>query len=245
MFSTATPSPLSFRVAPAPIGRPAIAPRHPGATASPAAPAIGHWLAAALDELDYGIVLLLDDMHVSHINDAAAAELDDEHPLSIVDGRLGGRSARDTALLNEAVTAAAARGIRRLLTLGEDSRRNSVSVVPLDAADAGPRAVLVVLEKRAVCESLSVHGFARSCGLTGAETRVLVALCSGSPPSQTAEELGVAVSTVRSQIGSIRQKTGAASIRALVRQVAVLPPVMGVLRKMGRPEPTAGLFRPA
>lgn len=245
MFSTASASSLSFRVTPAQIGRPAMAPRHPSTASSPTAPAIGHWLAAALDELDYGIVLLLDDMHVSHINDAAAVELDEEHPLSIAGGQLGARSVRDTGLLTEAVNAAAARGIRRLLTLGEDSRRASVSVVPLDAADAGPRAVLVVLEKRAVCESLSVHGFARSCGLTGAETRVLVALCSGSPPSQTAEELGVAVSTVRSQIGSIRQKTGAASIRALVRQVAVLPPVKGVLRKMGRPEPTAGLFRPA
>ncbi|MEO6897122.1 MAG: helix-turn-helix transcriptional regulator [Caldimonas sp.] len=238
MFDTATLStPLSFRMRPAPARQPAAV--------SPSAPAISHWLAAALDELDYGIVLLLDDMHVSHINDAAAVELDDDHPLSIAAGQLCARSARDAALLGEAVTAAAGRGIRRLLTFGEDGRRASVSVVPLDAADAGPRAVLVVLEKRAVCESLSVHGFARSCGLTGAETRVLVALCSGSPPSQTAEELGVAVSTVRSQIGSIRQKTGAASIRALVRQVAVLPPVMGVLRKMGRPESAAGALRPA
>jgi hypothetical protein len=42
--------------------------------------------------------------------------------------------------------------------------------------------------------------------------------------------LGVAFSTVRTQIGNIRQKTGAPSIRALVQQVAVLPPLMGVLR---------------
>ena len=32
------------------------------------------------------------------------------------------------------------------------------------------------------------------------------------------------------QIGSIRLKTGAGSIGALVRQVSVLPPLMGVLR---------------
>jgi DNA-binding CsgD family transcriptional regulator len=245
MFDTANVAPLSFRRPQPQAGRPLNSAR-PGPTAAPpGAPAIGHWLAAALDELDYGIVLLLDDMHISHINDAAADELDEDHPLAMVGGQLCARSARDTASLNEAVSAAATRGIRRLLTLGEDGRRASVSVVPLDSADAGPRAVLVVLEKRSVCESLSVHGFARSCGLTGAETRVLVALCSGSPPAQTAEELGVAVSTVRSQIGSIRQKTGAASIRALVRQVAVLPPVKGVLRKMGRPASSAGLFRPA
>jgi hypothetical protein len=40
---------------------------------------------------------------------------------------------------------------------------------------------------------------------------------------------------VRSQIGSVRQKTGSSSIRALVRQVAVLPPVKGVLRKERAP----------
>jgi hypothetical protein len=40
----------------------------------------------------------------------------------------------------------------------------------------------------------------------------------------------VAVSTVRTQIGSIRAKTGAGSIRELVRQVAVLPPLVGALR---------------
>jgi DNA-binding CsgD family transcriptional regulator len=50
------------------------------------------------------------------------------------------------------------------------------------------------------------------------------------PPGEIASELGVAISTVRTQIGNLRLKTGAQSIRALVRQVAVLPPLMGALR---------------
>jgi hypothetical protein len=56
------------------------------------------------------------------------------------------------------VSDASLRGMRRLLTLGKDAERASVSVVPLEAADAGPRAVLVVLGKRTVCESLSGPG---------------------------------------------------------------------------------------
>jgi DNA-binding CsgD family transcriptional regulator len=192
-----------------------------------------HWLAAALDELDYGIVLLFDGTHVVHINDAARVELDDKHPLQLLGSELRARLARDVAPLHDAVSDASLRGLRRLLTLGKDAERASVSVVPLEAADAGPRAVLVVLGKRTVCESLSVQGFARSYGLTAAETRVLVALCNGIPPAQAAVELGVAISTIRSQIGSMRQKTGAESIRALVRQVAVLPPVKGALRHNG------------
>lgn len=196
-------------------------------------PAVWHWLAAALDELDYGIVLLFDGLNVVHINDAARVELDDAHPLQLLGGELRPKLARDVAPLHEAVTSAATRGLRRLLTLGKDTHRASVSVIPLEAADAGPRAVLLVLGKRAVCESLSVQGFARGYGLTGAETRVLIGLCNGVAPAQIAIQLGVAVSTVRSQIGSLRLKTGAESIRALVQQVAVLPPVMGALRKNG------------
>jgi DNA-binding CsgD family transcriptional regulator len=207
--------------------------RHPSVSDDSAAPTIRHWLAAALDELDYGIVLLFDDMRVVHVNEAALAELDECHPLQLTGGELRARLARDVAPLHEAVTAAGAKGIRKLLTLGKDGQRGSISVIPLEAANAGPRAVLVVLGKREVCESLSVQGFARSYGLTGAETRVLMALCDGTPPTQTAQLLGVAVSTIRSQIGSLRQKTGAESIRALVRQVAVLPPVKGALRKNG------------
>jgi len=38
---------------------------------------------------------------------------------------------------------------------------------------------------------------------------------------------------VRTQIGSIRAKTGVASIRELVRQVAVLPPLVGALKGGG------------
>lgn len=196
-------------------------------------PAVWHWLAAALDELDYGIVLLFDGMRVVHINDAARVELDDAHPLMLLDRELRPKLARDVASLHDAVSAAAMRGMRRLLTLGKDDQRASVSVIPLEAADAGPRAVLVVLGKRAVCESLSVQGFAKGYGLTGAETRVLIALCNGVPPAQVAVQLGVAISTIRSQIGSLRLKTGAESIRALVGQVAVLPPVKGALRKNG------------
>lgn len=213
-------------------------PRHPAAaglhaTNDASTTTVRHWLAAALDELDYGIVLLGEDMRIVHINDAARDELDDQHPLQRVGGELRARLGRDIHPLHDALTSAATRGLRRLLPLGEVGHRISVSVVPLEASGHGGRAVLVVIGKRAVCESLSIQGFARANALTGAETRVLVALCGGVPPTRAAEQLGVAVSTVRSQIQSIRAKTGSESIRALVRQIAVLPPVKGVLRHCG------------
>jgi DNA-binding CsgD family transcriptional regulator len=231
MFETAQAATARHSI---PFAASGLVPRHRETTASESLPqATWHWLAAALDELDYGIVLLFDGTHVVHINDAARVELDDRHPLQLQGNELHARLARDVAPLHDAVSDASLRGLRRLLTIGKDAERASISVVPLEAADSGPRAVLVVLGKRSMCESLSVQGFARSYGLTAAETRVLVALCNGVPPAQAANELGVAISTVRSQIGSMRQKTGAESIRALVRQVAVLPPVKGALRHNG------------
>jgi DNA-binding CsgD family transcriptional regulator len=188
------------------------------------------WLAAALDELDYGIVLLFDGMRVVHHNDAARIELDDRHPLHLLGTELQARFARDVGPFHAAVNDASLRGLRRLLTVGKDPERVSVSVIPLEAADSGPRAVLVVLGRRILCESLSIQGFARNHQLTDAETRVLNLLCRGTPPLQIAAEFGVAVSTIRSQLGSLRSKTGVASIRELICQVAALPPVKGALR---------------
>jgi DNA-binding CsgD family transcriptional regulator len=183
------------------------------------------WLAATLDEVDYGMLLLTNTNHVVHANHAARVELDGDHPLQLLGHELRARYSHDVAVLHAALQNAALRGLRKLLALGSGTHRISASVVPL-----GDSTTLLMLSKRQVCESLSVQGFARVHGLTPAETRVLVALCQGVPPAEVATALGVGIATVRSQIGSIRQKTGAASIRALVRQVAVLPPLMGVLR---------------
>lgn len=191
-----------------------------------------HWIAATFDEIDYGVLLLSDATHVVHVNHAARAELDRQHPLQLLGRELRARHSQDVAPLHEALRAAGLRGLRKLLTLGEGGQRVSVSVVPLvpNGGDGVEPMTLVMLGKRRVCEELSVQGFARSHGLTTAETRVLVALCEGTPPGEAALQLGVAISTLRTQIGNIRLKTGAESIRDLVRQVAVLPPLRGVLR---------------
>jgi DNA-binding CsgD family transcriptional regulator len=60
--------------------------------------------------------------------------------------------------------------------------------------------------------------------------RVMAGLCEGRSPNDIADQQGVAISTVRAQIGAIRSKTGSPSIPALVRQLAVLPPLLGALR---------------
>ena len=226
MLATAFPDPHPAHAMP-----PTSLPRPAGGYAGPERRAENSRLAATLDELDYGMLLLTDGSHVVHANHIARVELDGLHPLQLVGRELRARHPHDVVALHTALQNAAQRGLRKLLTLGDSAHRACVSIVPIGSGQpAGDATTLVMLSKRQVCESLSVQGFARSHGLTPAETRVLVALCQGVPPCEVAAELGVGISTVRSQIGSIRQKTGAESIRALVRQVAVLPPLMGVLR---------------
>lgn len=184
------------------------------------------WLSLMLDEIDYGMLLLGEHTQVLHANHAARAELDAGHPLQLAGNQLRTRLAQDMHTLHDALSGATQRNLRRLLALGEGEQRANIAVVPL-----GNQATLVVLSKRQLSGGISVQCFATQNGLTPAETRVLQGLCDGLQPREVAEQHRVGLATVRTQIGSIRSKTGAENIRALVRQVAVLPPMVNSLRQ--------------
>ncbi len=200
------------------------------------APLPAQWFELMLDEIDYGVLLLDADARLLHLNHAARCELDAQHPLQLLGRQLSARDAADAARLQDALQAALRRGLRRLLMLGQDGHRVAMSVVPLrSGGPAGAAATQLSLGKRQMCGGLGMHWFARNHGLTLAETRVLEALSEGLQPSEVAERHGVGISTIRSQIGSIRSKTRSDSIGALVRQVAVLPPLVGALRSLAEP----------
>jgi len=197
-------------------------------------------MAQMLDTLDYGMLLLADASLVTHVNKAARRDLDEQHALQLAGAHLQARHAADVVPLREALAGASDRGLRRLLQLGEGRQRISVAVVPLPALGADDRpGVAVLLGKRQVCEELTVDWFARSHGLTMAETAVIKGLCADLTPQQIAERQGVGLATIRTQIGSIRLKTGASSIRALVRQVALLPPLVSALQVLPMAVPAA------
>jgi DNA-binding CsgD family transcriptional regulator len=202
---------------------------HHGA-ASPAPAALPNCFARMLDEVDYGMLLVGDDRVVLHANHVARAELDSDHALQLLGAELRVRLPQDVAPLHAALVEARERGLRRLVSLGPAQQRVTVAVVPLPTAPGEEVLTLLMFGKRHVCEALSTHWFAREHGLTPAEARVLAGLCAGQVPIDIAAQQGVAISTVRAQIGAIRVKTGTSSISALVRQLAVLPPLVGALR---------------
>lgn len=183
------------------------------------------WLEMMLDEIDYGMLLLADDAQAVHVNHGARMELDDTHPLQLLGRQLRARHAPDVAPLHDALADATVRRRRRLVALGEGAQRVNLAVIPLEQGRT-----LVVLGKRRLSERLSIQCFAHQHGLTPAESRVLESLCEGMTPREIAALNGVGLATVRTQISSVRAKTAARNIRELVRQMAVLPPMVSALR---------------
>ena len=204
-------------------------PRHLGTERRRVGSLSSHWLSLVLEELDYGVLLVNAAGEVLHSNRAARQTLEPGHPLQVQAGRLRARHAKDLMPLHEALHLAESQGRRCLLRLGESEDRANVVVVPLNR-DVEQAAVLLVLERRQLRAELAAQWFALRYGLTPAETGVLKQLAEGARPNDVALQQGVAISTVRTQIQSIRGKSGAQSIGELLRQLAVLPPLMSALR---------------
>jgi len=194
-------------------------------------------MAAVLDEVDYGLMLLSADGLVAHANHAALRELGSTHPLELRSRRLRAREAQEQQLLSDALEAARHRGVRCLLNLGNSEARIGLSIVPLPVAlsrQASGNAVLLTLQRTQLVEKLSVGAFARARGLSQREEEVLTALCEGLRPTQIAERMGVAVATVRSHVHNLKEKTHCRSMVELVKQVALLPPLVTALKTPAR-----------
>jgi len=188
------------------------------------------WLARILDEVDYGVLLVVDGSQVLHINHAAQRQLNAQHPLQVVGGTLRVREAADLVALHTAIVAAR-QGQQRLVTMGRGEAAVEVAVKPLGPLGlGGPPATMLSLARPALCTPLAVQMYARSQGLTPTETRVFEALGRGLDPRDVCAELGVDMTTVRTHISAIRSKLGVDSVSEIVRRVAVLPPVVGVLK---------------
>lgn len=187
-------------------------------------------LRSVLDALSLGLLLLDADTNVLHANQAAQALCKVGAPISLSGRRLGllpdHRQQLDVALR------AARRRQWSMLVLRLGTQRLSVGVVPMsgDATDAGQPglAAMLVIAPQAQPSSLALQFFCQTHHLTAAESAVLVALCKGHKPNQIAAAGRVAISTVRTQVAAIREKTQTSSVSHLLQLVAALPPMASV-----------------
>jgi DNA-binding CsgD family transcriptional regulator len=187
----------------------------------------GRLMRAMLDHLQVGLLAVAGDGRVLSANRAALRLCAQRGELALEHGRLAAATRGGTRLAR--AIAAARCGRWALIKLdGTDAALLTVAVVPLHQLTTHETPVLLLFGQCHVAESLAMQLFAREHGLTPTETRVLCGLVDGQRPRQIARNHDVALSTVRSQVGSVRAKTGARSITELTRAVVGLPPVMPI-----------------
>lgn len=186
-----------------------------------------------LDEVNHGLMLVGESARVHYANHMALRECASNPALELRDGHLHALRRSEQEALVKALAAACA-GRRSLLNFDVTDAPVSLAVVPMSGSTAVDDEVvaLLVFGKRRLCEPLSVEFFAQAYQLSAAERTVLGNLCNGLSPVQTAKQVGVAISTVRTQIGSIRLKTQAQSIAQVVRMVTMLPPTVPALGRL-------------
>lgn len=205
-------------------------------------------LRLALNQIDYGMVVLdANTAEVGFANCQARTALEGQPDgtgkrhyctgLRLANGHLvacrEAHSEQVRQVLQRSKT-----GLRGFLSLVAGEPGSSVAVVPLALPqDRGPAPAgstpsaghaashaLLIFAKQQLCDDSTMAMFARDNGLTGAESQVLAQICKGSRPSDIASQQGVQISTVRTQLRSIRTKTGSDTIRTLVGKVSILPP---------------------
>lgn len=182
------------------------------------------------DQIECGLIVCDEHRNIQFANHAAQQEL----ALQLVLHRGGGRLhgvASGSDELHLAIRRAAADGRRILVRLRGAGGELMVSVMPLQIALCGH--VLIILGRREPCSDLALELVATSYGLTLAERKVLRALIRRSTPCEIAKAHNVKLSTIRTQILSIRSKFGSRSIEDLMLRAALAPPMTGALRQTG------------
>ena len=190
------------------------------------------------NELAYGLIVVDANRQVVHINRAARGVLAREQRLRVRGRALEAWRERDANVFADAMNGAFS-GRRAAMKIGaskgsaQGSTQGTIILVPLPApvsigtlntSQVGH--IALVFERAACAESLSIAFYAQNHGLTSGEERVLRALNEDQSVGEVASTLGTAISTIRTHVNHIREKTGARSLRALVANLRSVPPLM-------------------
>lgn len=178
-------------------------------------------LAAVVDRLDFGVHVCDADARVIASNAAARWALDIDGPGIDVGGALVCRHPAATQRLRTTIAEAVQRSSHRLF-VPVDPGLPPCLVMPLGHERCH---AAVLLWRPRICGDWPIGLLSLAHGLTATEQRVLRALAEGLAPAQIAGRHGVALSTVRTQVGSVRDKLGAESIDGLHLLLGCIPPV--------------------
>jgi DNA-binding CsgD family transcriptional regulator len=196
-------------------------------------PLQGAMMVRVLDEIDHGLLLLDLTGRILHANYPARRELSMARAMRNSQGTLCAGDAASQSRIHQALRDAE-RDCRSIIELDHDGEVLSLAFIPLAAVHGigVVDTVLVICSRRAGCEMLTMQMFARSRHLTRAEQNVLARLCDGHGAEEIACLEGIRMSTVRTHIKNVRQKTGSSSIRDVVHRVSRMPQIVSALRQV-------------
>lgn len=183
-------------------------------------------LRQVLQEIGYGVILVDRRGAVRYANSLGRAEFATGQTLLESEGVVVTAIPRQARRLQRALDEAE-RGRRSLGDFGADRGARTFAFIPLSAAQSedGGGLVLIICGRSEPFEPLTLLLYGKVVGLTVSERDVLAFLCRGLAAQDIASERHVKLSTVRTQIGSIRDKIGARSVLQIVAKISSLPPV--------------------
>jgi DNA-binding CsgD family transcriptional regulator len=185
-----------------------------------------------LDGLSAAIFLVSGAGFIVHANIAGAAMLSDGNLLRSVGGRLTIEDARVAQAMREGFAAAdegdLALGVKAITLplISVNGDRYVGHLLPLSSgkrrnAGLGHGAAAALFVRRAALETpLAPEVIAKTFNLTPTELRVLLAIVEVGGVPEVAAALGIAVTTVKSHLGRLFDKTGVTRQAELVKLVA-------------------------
>src|SRR5215469_10236182 len=208
---------------------------------------------SAFDLLQAGVLFADHDCKIIHANRAARAMLEKGSPIQSVYGELNTQLPQTTAALKKAVAVAVEPAIGRM-GIGVPVPQSEgdpacIHVLPLMTGDTRSRlaprasAALFVTVKNGGAGP-PAESIAAVFDLSPAEIRILQRLLAGRAPAEIADDLAVALPTVRKHLASIFAKTDTSRQSDLVRlatqlagPVEQVTPTHTTLSRTGTPPP--------
>lgn len=182
---------------------------------------------AAVDTISPPLLLLDKQGAVVFVNDRAHEFLETNDMLRIEAGRLVVKSGQQTkldALLTDTRTEETMLGIAR----PSDKQNIWLIRVPMSLEENAPPdarrpAIALMLHDSGTIDKIDLEGFAKANDLTRAELRLTKLLLEHSSLPPIAQELNVSLHTVRSQLRTVREKTGTRRQAELVKMLMSWP----------------------
>lgn len=185
-----------------------------------------HLFETVLDVISVGVWLLDDHNRIVVANFAARQEMQRKATLGAVDGAVCAALPGDVPTLYRALASAHA-GQHSMVQLGTAAQGRTFAAVPLaDPGEHPPsRRALLVCGRGLAQDPISLLLFAKAIGITPCERDVLQCLCDGLVAEDIARTRSVKLSTVRTQISSLREKIGVRNVPQLMARMSRLPPL--------------------